>query len=85
MATPLCGFIPPLQNHMEERLPNGQEKTLPQYDLDHESNIPNWGAGADQGGTEVPHQSAQGNLSHPPLVPQDQVLQASDSVSIWEI
>ena len=36
-------------------------------------------------GTKVPHQNAKGNPSHPPLVPKDQVLQVSDSVSIWNI
>ena len=72
MATPLCRFIPPLQNNKEKRLPNGQEKTLWWDGLYHKSDIPDWGEGADQGGEKIPHQNAKGIPSHPPLVLQDQ-------------
>ena len=73
-----------LWNHEQGRLPNGQGKTLQQDDLNHGNNIPNQGAGVDQGGTKVPCQNAKGNPHHHPLVPQGLVLQVSNCVSICQ-
>ena len=84
MAILLCGLSSPLWNYKQGRLPNGQEKTLQQGDLDHGNDIPDWGAGADQGSTKVYHQNAEGNPCHLPLAPQGHALQVSNSVSIWE-
>ena len=84
-AAQLCKLTPPLQNHEHRRPPNAHEKILWQDSVDHSSNIPNWGARADECGTKVPHQNTKGNPHHHPLVLQDLVLQASDCVSICEI
>ena len=43
MATLLCTLCPPLQNNEEERLPNGQGKTLQQDSLGHKGDVPNQG------------------------------------------